>query len=123
MLSAPQVGAGWSKILVLSWQHPIGANRDVSVEYSRTEKGAAPEAGTFDQPLRYSCISGFADLIGEPELHTASASFTWCGAKGRTDALLRVIVTKLDGGTAFQALPSRSNGSDTMQRPLAVSAM
>ena len=47
----------------------------------------------------------------------AIASQAGCGAKRWIETLVLLIVTKLDGGIACQSPPSRSSGSETMQRP------
>jgi hypothetical protein len=65
-------------------------------------------------PFRKSSkFPGTAEASRQP----AKASEATAGAKGQTLMPARVIVTKLASGTGDHCGPSRSNGSETRQRP------
>ena len=72
--------------------------------------------GVLTPRLRFAdlCLNAAAQGLRQP---TTIASFAAAGANGRMSVPAFVMVTKLDGGIACQSPPSRSKGSETMQRP------
>lgn len=54
---------------------------------------------------------------GKTAVQPVIARFGASGEKGRMVTSFRVMLTKLDAGIACQSPPSRSNGSETTQRP------